>query len=130
MIRINLLPPAARRRRRRQPGRERSTLALLSFGWGAVVVAGYLWIAATDAEIAELREQTAAVAGEREAVRRSFDPQALVGREQALQAERDALAQLQAGRRSPAALLAELAAQVAGAEASPFAGAGPGAPLC
>ncbi len=133
MIRINLLPPAARRRRRRQPGRERSALALMSLGWGALVFAGYLWIAATEADIAALRGQTAAVASEREAVRRSFDPQALVAREQALQAEREALVQLQAGRRTPAALLAELAALVAatgsGAGGSPFVGAEPGASL-
>lgn len=121
MIRVNLLPPSARRRRRRQPGRERWVLALMSVAWAALLGAGYLWIAATEAETVELRAQKADLDRQRQEVLRSFDEQALVAREKALQAEGRALAQLQAGRRTPAPLLAELA-EIVGA-------AGPDAPI-
>jgi hypothetical protein len=121
MIRINLLPPSARRRRRRQGGRDRLMLPLMSLGWAALLSAGYLWIAATEAEIVELRAQKAALDQQRQDILRSFDETALVVRERALQAERRALAQLQGGRRTPAPLLAELA-EIVGA-------AGPDAPL-
>ncbi len=124
MIRINLLPVAARRRRRRRGGRDRAMLAVMSFGWAALLTAGYLWIAATEAEIAELRGQTTAVVRDRDAVRKTFDERALVDREQALHLDREALAQLAAARRTPAALLAEMVEIVAAESggASPFAG--------
>lgn len=123
MIRINLLPVTARRRRRSRPGRERGVLALMCLGWAALLITGWLWIAATEAEIAELRGQTTAVVRDRDAVRRSFDERALVDREQALQREREALAQLSTARRTPAPVLAELA-QIfgAGADGPPLAG--------
>ena len=108
MIRINLLPPSARRRRRRQGGRDRLALPLMSLAWAALLSAGYLWIAAKEAGIVELRAQKAELDQQRQDILRSFDETALVVREQALQAERQALAQLQAGRRTPAPLLTEL----------------------
>lgn len=130
MIRINLLPPSARRRRRRQGGRDRLMLPLMSIAWAALLSAGYLWIAATEAEVATLRAQKAALDQQRQDILRSFDETALVVRERALQAERQALAQLGAGRRTPAPLLVELAAIVgtAGPDApldSPFTARGP-----
>ena len=106
MIRINLLPPAARRRRRRQPGRERSTLALMSLGWAALLTAGYLWIAATDAEIADLREQTATLTAQTRSTIAAFDQAALSERQSQHRAARAALARLRDARRSPELLLA------------------------
>jgi hypothetical protein len=125
MIRINLLPPAARRRRRRPPGREHSALALMSLGWAALITAGYLWIAATDAEIAELRARTDALAQQTRRARETLDQAALSERQSQLRAARDALGRLRADQHSPAPLLAELATLVAAEEpaaaGSPFA---------
>jgi len=108
VIRINLLPVAARRRRRSRSGRERGVLAVMSLGWAALLTAGYLWIAATETEIAELRGQTTAVVRDRDAVRKTFDERALVDREQALQRGREALARLATARRTPAPVVTEL----------------------
>jgi hypothetical protein len=125
MIRINLLPPAARRRRRRPPGREHSALALMSLGWAALITAGYLWIAATDAEIAELRARTDALAQQTRRARETLDQAVLSERQSQLHAARDALGRLRADQHSPAPLLAELATLVAAedpaAAGSPFA---------
>lgn len=109
MIRINLLPVAARRRRRSRSGRERGVLVAMSLGWAALLTAGYLWIAATETEIAELRGQTTAVVRDRDAVRKTFDERVLVDREQALRAGREALAQLATARRTPVTVVTELA---------------------
>ncbi len=125
MIRINLLPAAARRRRRSRPGRERGALALMSLGWAGLLTAGYLWIAATETEITELRGQTTAVVRDRNAVRKTFDERALVDREQALQREREALARLSSARRTPAPMLAELAQIFAAGVGGPFVAGGP-----
>jgi hypothetical protein len=130
VIRINLLPPAARRRRRRRPGRELPTLALMSLGWALLLTAGALWIAATEAEIDELRAEQAALVGEVASVRASFDGAALFAREQALKTERAAVEQLRAGRRTPAPLLAAISRVVAGDEPEgPFAGRTRDAPV-
>ena len=126
MIRINLVPPAARRRRRRQPGREGSVLALMSLGWAALITAGYLWIAATAAEIADLRERTDALSARTRRARADLDQAALSERQSQHRAARDALDHLRADRRSPAPLLAELhslvVAEDPAAADSPFAG--------
>lgn len=126
MIRINLLPPAARRRRRRQGGREGSVLALMSLGWAVLITAGYLWIAATAAEVADLRERTDALTAQTRRARDSLDQTALSERQTRLRAARDALDRLRADRRNPAPLLAELHALVVAedpaAADSPFAG--------
>ena len=125
MIRINLLPPTARRPRRRQPGREHSALALMSLGWAGLLTAGYLWIAVTDAEIAELRERTDALAQQTRRALADLDQAALSERQSQHRAARDALARLRADRHGPAPLLAELTALVAedpAAADSPFAG--------
>ena len=124
MIRINLLPTAARRRRR--PGREHAVLAVMSLGWVALLTAGYLWIAATEAEVVALRGQAAAVVSDRDAVRERFDERALVDREHALQNERAALAELATARQTPAVLFAALVeVAAASGSSSPFGGAGP-----
>lgn len=126
MIRINLLPPAARRRRRRQTGREGSALALMSLGWAALITAGYLWIAATAAEIADLRERTEVLTAQTRRARADLDQAALFERQLQHRAARDALDRLRADRRGPAPLLAELHALVVAedpaAADSPFAG--------
>jgi Tfp pilus assembly protein PilN len=126
MIRINLLPPAARRRRRRQPGREGSVLALMSLGWAALITAGYLWIAATAAEIADLRERTDALTAQTSRARAELNHAALSERQTQLHAAREALGRLRADRRNPGPLLAELHALVLAedpaAADSPFAG--------
>ena len=85
MIRINLLPQTARRRRRPRAGRELPVLVLVLVSI-ALITAGALWSAATEAESDELRQQTAGLKQETRAVRDSFDPEALVPRERALQA--------------------------------------------
>ena len=132
MIRINLLPPAARRRRRRQPGREHSALALMSLGWAALLTAGYLWIAATAAEVTEMREHTATLTAKRSNALAVLDQAALFERQNQHRAARGSLERLRAARRSPAPLLDELHALVVaverGAADSPFAG-GPDAAL-
>lgn len=126
MIRINLLPPAARRRRRRQPGREGSVLALMSLGWAALITAGYLWIAATDAEIADLRERTDSLTAQTRRALADLDQAALSERQSQHRAAREALGHLRADRRNPAPLLKELHALVVAedpaAADSPFAG--------
>lgn len=126
MIRINLLPPAARRRRRRQPGRERPVLVVMSLGWGALLTAGYLWIAATDAEIADLRARSDALAQQTRRAVAELDEPGLSRRQLQHRAAREALGRLRADRHSPAPLLAELTTLIdpepsAGAD-SPFAG--------
>jgi hypothetical protein len=65
VIRINLLPPSARRRRRRQPVREGVILGAMSLGWAVLISVGYLWIAATEAEVAERRAQVEALVAQR-----------------------------------------------------------------
>ena len=126
MIRINLLPPAARRRRRRQPGREGSVLALMSLGWAVLITAGYLWIAATAAEVADLRERTDALTARTSRARAELNHAALFERQTQLHAAREALNHLRADRRNPGPLLAELHALVVAedpaAADSPFAG--------
>jgi len=126
MIRINLLPPAARRRRRRQPGREGSVLALMSLGWAALITAGYLWIAATETEIAELNARTAGITAQTRLAFAALDQAALSERQSQHRAAREALGRLRADRRNPAPLLAELHALVtaedSAAAESPFAG--------
>ncbi|MBK9752897.1 MAG: hypothetical protein IPO88_05200 [Nannocystis sp.] len=134
MIRINLLPQTARRRRRPRAGRELPVLALVLVSI-ALITAGALWSAATEAESDELRQQTASLKEETRAVRDSFDPGALVPRERALQAERAAQDQLKVGRRTPTALLVVLAEIVAAGDPaalpgeSPFAGRARKGPL-
>jgi len=91
MIRINLLPPAARRRRRRQPGREGSVLALMSLGWAALITAGYLWIAATETEIAELNARTAGITAQTRLAFAALDQAALSERQSQHRAAREAL---------------------------------------
>lgn len=128
MIRINLLPPSARRRRRRQPGRERSTLFLMSFGWAALITAGALWISATAADVADLRAQADAISRQTARAIADLGEAALSERQALLRDQHAALERLRGDRRSPAATLAELAALVAAedpaaaATASPFAG--------
>ena len=126
MIRINLLPPAARRRRRRQAGREGSVLALMSLGWAALITAGYLWIAATDAEIADLRQRTDALTAKIRQAHAALGQAELSERQSQHRAARDALEQLRADRRNPEPLLKELHALVVAedpaAADSPFAG--------
>ncbi|MBA3547581.1 MAG: hypothetical protein H0T76_13940 [Nannocystis sp.] len=126
------MPPAARRRRRRQPGRERSALALMSLGWAALLTAGFLWIAATGAEVTEMRERTATLTANRSSALAALDQAALSERQSQLRAARESLERLRAARRSPAPLLGELYALVVavepGAADSPFAG-GPDAAL-
>jgi hypothetical protein len=126
MIRINLLPPAARRRRRRQPGREGSVLALMSLGWAALITAGYLWIAATEADIAELRTRTNELTERHRRAVAALDQAALFERQSQQRAARDALGRLRADRRNPGTLLAELhklvMAEDPAAADSPFAG--------
>lgn len=125
MIRINLLPPAARRRRRRQPGREGSVLALMSLGWAALITAGYLWIAATDAEIADLQARTDALTAQASKALAELGQAELFERQSRHRAAHDALGRLRADRRNPGPLLAELHALVvaedAAAAESPFA---------
>lgn len=119
MIRINLLPTAARRRRR-QPAREGVILGAMSLGWAVLISLGYLWIAATEAEVAERREQVADLATATSMV--ETGESALASRQAVHRARQDALSRLQTGRRSPAPLLADLAAAVTGdPAASPFA---------
>lgn len=126
MIRINLLPPAARRRRRRQPGREGSVLALMSLGWAALITAGYLWIAATDAEIADLRARTDAVTAQTRRALAALGQAELSERQSQHHAAREALGRLRSDRRNPGPLLTELhtlvQAEDPAAADSPFAG--------
>jgi hypothetical protein len=125
MIRINLLPPAARRRRRRQAGREGSVLALMSLGWAALITAGYLWIAATDAEIADLRQRTDALTAQAEQALASLGQTELTEGQSQHKAAREALDRLRGDRRNPEALLKEFHALVVAEEPaaadSPFA---------
>jgi Tfp pilus assembly protein PilN len=126
MIRINLLPSAARRRRRRQAGREGSVLALMSLGWAALITAGYLWIAATDAEIADLRQRTDTLIVKIRQARAALGHAELSERQSQQHLAREALEQLRADRRNPGPLLKELHALVVAedpaAADSPFAG--------
>ena len=120
MIRINLLPPSARRRRRRQPVREGVILGAMSLGWAVLISVGYLWIAATEAEVAERREQVTALETEQAAI--ETGESALARRQELHRARQATLHRLQTARRSPAPLLAELAVAVTGDRtASPFA---------
>lgn len=112
MIRINLLPASARRRRRRQPGREHSVLVVMSLGWAALLTAGYLWIAATDAEIADLRARSDALAQQTRRAVADLDEAGLSRQQLQYRAAREALERLRADRHNPAPLLAELDALV------------------
>ena len=100
-------------------------LALMSLGWAALITAGYLWIAATAAEIADLRERTDALTAQTGRARAALNLAALSERQSQLKAARDALYRLRADRRNPGPLLAELhslvAAEDPGAADSPFA---------
>lgn len=134
MIRINLLPQSARRRRRRGPGRELA-IAVLVLVSAALITAGALWIAGTEAESEALRRETEELSRATKAVRAALDPATLVPRERALQAERAAQEQLRVGRRTPGPLLAALAPIVAAGDPSavpgesPFAGRARNGPL-
>ena len=86
MIRINLLPQSARRRRRRGPGRELA-IAVLVLVSAALITAGALWIAGTEAESEALRRETEELTRATKAVRAALDPATLVPRERALQAD-------------------------------------------
>ena len=134
MIRINLLPQTARRRRRQRPGRELPIVVLVMMS-AALITAGALWIRGTEADSEALRRETAELRRAITAVRAEFDPETLVPRERALQAERAAQEQLKAGRRTPARVLAVLAEIVAAGDPaalpdeSPFAGRARNGPL-
>jgi len=120
VIRINLLPPSARRRRRRQPVREGVILGAMSLGWAVLISVGYLWIAATEAEVAERRDQVLALEAEVAAIETGGS--ALARRQERHRARQEALHRLQTARRSPAPLLFELAEAITGdPTASPFA---------
>lgn len=120
MIRINLLPTAARRRRRRQPVREGVILGAMSLGWAVLLSIGYLWIDATAGEVAERREQVAALRVERDRV--ETGESALALRQEQHRARQEALTRLRGGRRSPGPWLDEVAGAVGGdAGTSPFA---------
>jgi Tfp pilus assembly protein PilN len=120
VIRINLLPPSARRRRRRQPVREGVILGAMSLGWAVLISVGYLWIAATEAEVAERRTQVEALVAQTAAI--ETGESALARRQEQHRARQDALHRLQTARRSPTPLLFELAEAITGdPTASPFA---------
>lgn len=121
MIRVNLLPAAARRRRRRQPVREGVILGAMSLGWAVLISVGYLWIDATEDEVAERRARALDLQAERD--RLETGESALALRQEQLRARQEALSRLQGGRRSPTPWLAAVAGAVAGDPgASPFAG--------
>lgn len=124
MIRINLLPQSARRRRRREPVREGVILGAMSLGWAVLISVGYLWIAATESEVAERRAQVAELVRETAAI--ETGESALARRQAQYRTRKDELHRLQTARRSPAPLLFELAEAITGdPTASPFA-ANPG----
>ncbi|MBL9106578.1 MAG: hypothetical protein JNL82_37000 [Myxococcales bacterium] len=93
----------------------------MSLGWAVLISVGYLWIDATEDEVAERRARALDLQAERD--RLETGESALALRQEQLRARQEALSRLQGGRRSPTPWLAAVAGAVAGDPgASPFAG--------